>query len=213
METNKIHADRIGIPQSAAVTCVKPSGTVSQLVDSASGIHARHNPYYIRTVRGDKKDPLAKAMIEAGFPVEDDVMKPEHTYVFSFPMKADNDSVFRDDMTALEQLELWLTYQKSWCEHKPSVTISVKEHEWIEVGAWVYSNWEWMSGVSFLPFSDHTYRQAPYQDCTVEEYEAFLNKMPKGVDLNEILANFEKSDQTIGSQELACSGPDGCEII
>jgi ribonucleoside-diphosphate reductase alpha chain len=213
VETNKIHAARIGIPQSAAVTCVKPSGTVSQLVDSASGIHARHNPYYIRTVRGDKKDPLAKAMIEAGFPVEDDVMKPEHTYVFSFPMKADNDSVFRDDMTALEQLELWLTYQKSWCEHKPSVTISVKEHEWIEVGAWVYSNWEWMSGVSFLPFSDHTYRQAPYQDCTVEEYEAFLNKMPKGIDLNEILANFEKSDQTIGSQELACSGPDGCEII
>ena len=213
VETNKIHADRIGIPQSAAVTCVKPSGTVSQLVDSASGIHARHNPYYIRTVRGDKKDPLAKAMIEAGFPVEDDVMKPEHTYVFSFPMKADNDSVFRDDMTALEQLELWLTYQKSWCEYKPSVTISVKEHEWIEVGAWVYSNWEWMSGVSFLPFSDHTYRQAPYQDCTMEEYEAFLDKMPKGVDLNEILANFEKSDQTIGSQELACSGPDGCEII
>lgn len=213
VETNKIHADRIGIPQSAAVTCVKPSGTVSQLVDSASGIHARHNPYYIRTVRGDKKDPLAKAMIEAGFPAEDDVMKPEHTYVFSFPMKADNDSVFRNDMTALEQLELWLTYQKSWCEHKPSVTISVKEHEWIEVGAWVYSNWEWMSGVSFLPFSDHTYRQAPYQDCTVEEYEEFLDKMPKGVDLNEILANFEKSDQTIGSQELACSGPDGCEII
>ena len=211
VETNKQTAELLGINQSAAVTCVKPSGTVSQLVDSASGIHARHNPYYIRTVRADKKDPLAKAMVEAGFPVEDDVMKPEHTYVFSFPMKANPEAVFRTDKTAVEQLELWLKYQKHWCEHKPSVTISVKEHEWVEVGAWVYKNWDWMSGVSFLPFSDHTYRQAPYQDCTEGEYEEFKKKMPTDVNWKELLANYEFSDMTEGAQELACVAG-GCEI-
>ena len=211
VETNKLHAEAIGIPQSAAVTCVKPSGTVSQLVDSASGIHARHNPYYIRTVRADKKDPLAKAMVEAQFPVEDDVMKPEHTYVFSFPMKADPGAVFRTDMTAIEQLELWLKYQMHWCEHKPSVTITVKEHEWMEVGAWVYANWDWMSGVSFLPFSDHTYRQAPYQDCTKEEYEEFKTKMPEAVNWAELLSQFETTDMTEGAQELACVAGN-CEI-
>ena len=209
--TNKHYSEHIGIPQSAAVTCVKPSGTVSQLVDSASGIHARHNDYYIRTVRADKKDPLAKAMVDAGFPVEEDVMKPEHTYVFSFPMKADSNSVFRTDMTAIEQLELWLTYQKGWCEHKPSVTISVKENEWMEVGAWVYKNWDWMSGVSFLPFSDHTYRQAPYQDCTKQEYEKALKEMPKDVDWMALLAQYESTDMTEGAQELACVAG-GCEI-
>ena len=211
VETNKQTAELLGINQSAAVTCVKPSGTVSQLVDSASGIHARHNPYYIRTVRADKKDPLAKAMVEAGFPVEDDVMKPEHTYVFSFPMKANPEAVFRTDKTAVEQLELWLKYQKHWCEHKPSVTISVKEHEWVEVGAWVYKNWDWMSGVSFLPFSDHTYRQAPYQDCTESEYEEFKTKMPADVNWKELLANYEFTDMTEGAQELACVAG-GCEI-
>ena len=211
VETNKLHAEAIGIPQSAAVTCVKPSGTVSQLVDSASGIHARHNPYYIRTVRADKKDPLAKAMVEAQFPVEDDVMKPEHTYVFSFPMKADPGAVFRTDMTAIEQLELWLKYQMHWCEHKPSVTITVKEHEWMEVGAWVYANWDWMSGVSFLPFSDHTYRQAPYQDCSKEEYEEFKTKMPEAVNWAELLSQFETTDMTEGAQELACVAGN-CEI-
>ena len=211
VETNKLHAEAIGIPQSAAVTCVKPSGTVSQLVDSASGIHARHNPYYIRTVRADKKDPLAKAMVEAQFPVEDDVMKPEHTYVFSFPMKADPGAVFRTDMTAIEQLELWLKYQMHWCEHKPSVTITVKEHEWMEVGAWVYANWDWMSGVSFLPFSDHTYRQAPYQDCSKEEYEEFETKMPEAVNWAELLSQFETTDMTEGAQELACVAGN-CEI-
>lgn len=211
VETNKVHAEQIGINQSAAVTCVKPSGTVSQLVDAASGIHARHNPYYIRTVRADKKDPLAKAMVDAGFPVEDDVMKPEHTYVFSFPMKADPDSVFRTDMTAIEQLEVWKTYQVDWCEHKPSVTISVKEDEWMGVGAWVYDNWEFMSGVSFLPFSDHTYRQAPYQDCDESEYESHLAKMPKGVNWMELLAKYETTDMTEGAQELACVAG-GCEI-
>ena len=174
------------------------------MVDSASGIHARHNPYYIRTVRADKKDPLAQAMVEAGFPVEDDVMQPEHNYVFSFPMKADPESVFRMDMSAIEQLELWLKYQKHWCEHKPSVTISVKEHEWLEVGAWCYKHWEWMSGVSFLPFSDHTYRQAPYQDCTKEEYEKAKKDMPSDVNWMELLAKYESTDMTEGAQELAC---------
>jgi len=203
VETNKEWAKKIGINPSVAITCVKPSGTVSQLVDSGSGIHARHNDYYIRTVRGDKKDPLAKMMVDMGFPVEDDVMKPDNTWVFSFPMKAPENSVFRTDMTAIEQLELWKTYQIGWCEHKPSVTISVKEHEWMEVGAWVYENFEWMSGVSFLPHSDHVYRQAPYQDCTNEEYEAFLEKMPKDVDWTK-LAEYETNDMTVASQELAC---------
>tara|TARA_B100000683_G_scaffold48784_1_gene45891 strand:+ start:773 stop:2698 length:1926 start_codon:yes stop_codon:yes gene_type:complete len=211
VETNKKWAKKLGINRAVAITCVKPSGTVSQLVDAASGIHARHNPYYIRTVRGDKKDPLTKMMKDAGFPIEDDVMNPNHTSVFSFPMKVDNKSVFRTDMSAIEQLELWLTYQKSWCEHKPSVTITVKEHEWLEVGAWVYKHFDYMSGVSFLPFSDHTYKQAPYQDCDEKMYKDILNKMPKVVDWS-LLGEYEKSDMTIGSQELACSAAGGCEI-
>jgi ribonucleoside-diphosphate reductase alpha chain len=211
VETNKKWAKKLGINRSTAITCVKPSGTVSQLVDAASGIHARHNPFYIRTVRGDKKDPLTKMMVDAGFPVEDDVMNPNHTSVFSFPMKVDAKSVFRTDMSAIEQLELWLTYQKSWCEHKPSVTITVKEHEWLEVGAWVYEHFDYMSGVSFLPFSDHTYKQAPYQDCDEKLYKDILNKMPKIVDWS-LLGEYEKSDMTIGSQELACTAAGGCEI-
>ena len=210
VETNRVFAKKIGINQSVAVTCVKPSGTVSQLVDAASGIHARHNPYYVRTVRGDKKDPLTKLMTDVGFPVEDDVMNPSHTAVFSFPMKVDKGAVFRTDMTAIEQLKLWKVYQQAWCEHKPSVTISVKEHEWLDVGAWVYENFDTMSGVSFLPFSEHTYRQAPYQDIQKEEYEVLLNKMPKQIDWTK-LAEYEKTDMTIASQELACVAG-GCEI-
>ena len=210
VKTNKEYASKIGIPVAAAITCVKPSGTVSQLVDAASGIHARHNPFYIRTVRGDKKDPLTKMMVDAGFPVEDDVMNPSHTSVFSFPMKVHKSAVFRTDMTAIEQLELWLTYQKHWCEHKPSVTISVKEHEWLEVGAWVYANFDYMSGVSFLPFSEHTYQQAPYQDTNKEGYEFLKKQMPKQVDWTK-LAEYEMSDMTIGSQELACVAG-ACEI-
>ena len=208
--TNEKLAKKIGIPVSAAITCVKPSGTVSQLTDAASGIHARHNEYYIRTVRGDKKDPLTMYMEEAGFPIEDDVMNPNHTSVFSFPMKVDKKATFRTDMTAIEQLEHWLAYQKHWCEHKPSVTISVKENEWMEVGAWVYANFDWMSGVSFLPFSEHTYKQAPYQDCTEQEYKDLKAKMPKEVDWAQ-LAKYETQDMTIGSQELACVAG-GCEI-
>jgi len=211
VNTNKKFAESLGINQSTAITCVKPSGTVSQLVDSASGIHARHNPYYIRAVRGDKKDPLTKMMVEAGFPVEDDVMKPDSTVVFSFPIKCSDDAVFRTDMSAIEQLELWKTYQIHWCEHKPSVTISVKEHEWMEVGAWVYENFEHMSGVSFLPFSDHVYKQAPYQDTDEAGYKELLAKMPKDVDWAK-LSDYEKIDHTIASQELACSAG-GCEII
>jgi len=203
INTNKEWSDKLGIPQSVAATCVKPSGTVSQLVDAASGIHARHNPYYIRTVRADKKDPLAKLMIDMGFPVEDDVAKPDHTYVFSFPMKTSEEAVFRNDMSAIEQLELWLTYQKHWCEHKPSVTISVKEDEWFTVGAWVYENFDYMSGVSFLPFSDHSYKQAPYQDCSEDEYKAFKKNMPKEIDWTK-LSEYESTDQTEGVQMLAC---------
>ena len=210
IEVNKEFAKELGVNQSAAVTCVKPSGTVSQLVDAASGIHARHNPYYIRTVRGDKKDPLTKLMTEVGFPVEDDEMNPSHTAVFSFPMKVDRGAVFRTDLTAIQQLDLWKIYQEHWCEHKPSVTISVKEDEWMEVGAWVFKNFDQMSGVSFLPFSEHTYRQAPYQDCDREQYEKLLKVMPKDVDWSQ-LSKYETVDTTVASQELACTSG-SCEI-
>jgi ribonucleoside-diphosphate reductase alpha chain len=212
VKTNKEWSNKIGIPQSVAITCVKPSGTVSQLVDSASGIHARHAPYYIRTVRADKKDPLAKMMVDLGFPVEDDVTKPDHTYVFSFPMKGPENAIYRKDMSAIEQLELWLTYQRHFCEHKPSITVTVKEEEWPEVGAWVWNHFDEMSGVSFLPFSEHVYAQAPYQDCTKEEYEILAAKMPKNIDWTK-LADYEKTDTTVASQELACSAAGGCEII
>jgi ribonucleoside-diphosphate reductase alpha chain len=181
------------------------------LVDSASGIHARHAPYYIRTVRADKKDPLAKMMHEAGFPVEDDVTKPDHTWVFSFPVKGPKNGVYRKDMTAVEQLELWKIYQENWCEHKPSITVSVKEEEWMGVGAWTYENFDMMSGVSFLPFADHTYRQAPYQDCDKQQYNELKKKMPSA-DWSK-LSDYEKKDMTAGSQELACSAEGGCEIV
>ncbi len=214
LETNKEWAKKIGINPSAAITCVKPSGTVSQLVDSASGIHARHAPYYIRTVRADKKDPLATMMKDMGFPVESDVTKPDHTWVFSFPMKSPENAIYRNTMSAIEQLNMWLTYQRHWCEHKPSVTVSVKEHEWPEVGAWVYNHFNEMSGVSFLPFSDHVYKQAPYQDITKEEYEEWVKKMPdpKEVDWS-LLQHYEKYDATTGTQELACSASGGCELV
>ena len=210
VKVNREFASVLGIPASAAITCVKPSGTVSSLVDSASGIHARHAPSYIRTVRADKKDPLAKMMVEAGFPVEDDVTKPLHTHVFSFPMKSPEGAVCRKDMTAIEQLELWLKYQRHWCEHKPSITVSVKEHEWPEVGAWVWNHFDEISGVSFLPYSDHIYKQAPFQDCTKEEYELLKEKMPQNVDWSQ-LSKYEITDQTTSSQELACVAG-GCEL-
>jgi len=211
INTNKKLAKSLGIPQSTAVTTVKPSGTVSQLVDSASGIHARHNPYYIRTVRGDNKDPLTEFMIAQGIPSEPDVMKPDSTTVFSFPMEAPSSALCRQDMSAIDQLNIWLKYQRYWCEHKPSVTISVKEHEWLDVGSWVYNHFDEVSGISFLPFSEHTYKQAPYQDCTKEEYETMLSQMPKGIDWTA-LSEYEKEDTTTGSRELACTAG-VCEVV
>ena len=211
VNTNAAIAKQLNVPQSTAVTCVKPSGTVSQLVDAASGIHARHNPYYIRTVRGDNKDPLTQFLVAQGIPAEPDVMKPDSTTVFSFPMKSPTGAITRTAMTAIEQLKLWLTYQRHWCEHKPSVTISVKENEWMNVGAWVYEHFDEVSGISFLPFSEHTYQQAPYQDIDEAEYKEWVKKMPKKVDWNK-LSDFEKEDTTSGGRELACTAG-VCEIV
>jgi len=212
VETNKEYAEKLGINRAAAITCVKPSGTVSQLVDSASGIHARHNPYYVRTVRADNKDPLCKMMKEEGLPNEPDVSKPDHTTVFSFPAKSPKGAICRNDMTAWKQLSLWHTYAKEWCEHKPSVTVSVKEEEWVNTAAWVYENFDDISGISFLPFSDHSYRQAPYQDCTEKEYKELLKQMPKNVNWGA-LAEYETKDYTSASQEFACTSAGGCEIV
>lgn len=207
---NKEFAKKLGINPSAAITCTKPSGTVSTLVNSASGIHPRHAEYYIRTVRADRKDPLCQLMIDKGFPHEPCVTKPDSVTVFSFPMRAVG-SVTRKDISAIEHLELWLMYQQYWTEHKPSITVSVRECEWLDVGAWVYKNFDEISGISFLPFSDHTYRQAPFQDCTQEEYETMLARIPVNVNWSE-LQNYEKTDNTTGSQEFACGGG-SCEIV
>ena len=208
VDTNSEFATILGIPQSAAITCVKPSGTVSQLVDSASGIHARHSRYYIRRVRGDKKDPLSQFLAVAGVPVEDCVMRPDSTVVFSFPMKAPEGARLRDDLTALEHLDLWLMYQRHWCEHKPSVTISVKEDEWMDVGAWVWRHFDEVSGVSFLPWDGGSYRQAPYEECSKEVYEELLTKMPANIYWDTLS---EKDDNVEGAQTLACVAGH-CEI-
>tara|TARA_R110002033_G_scaffold10120_1_gene33150 strand:- start:3451 stop:5424 length:1974 start_codon:yes stop_codon:yes gene_type:complete len=209
--TNAEWAERLGIPVSTAITCVKPSGTVSQLVDSSSGIHARHSPYYIRTVRGDNKDPLTQFMKDQGIPNEPESQKPDQTTVFSFPVKSPVSAICTKDTTALEQLEMWLMYQRHWCEHKPSVTINVKKDEWFGVGAFVYENFDEMSGVSFLPFDDHTYQQPPYQDCSKTDYETLLSVMPEKIDWTK-LSNYELEDTTTGSQSLACSSG-VCEIV
>ena len=209
--TNAEWSDRLGIPQSAAITCVKPSGTVSQLVDSASGIHARHSPYYVRTVRGDNKDPLTTFMKDQGIPSEPDVFKPDQTTVFSFPVKAPNKAVVTSDLSAVDQLNMWLMYQRNWCEHKPSVTINVKKDEWFEVGTFVYEHFDEMSGVSFLPYNEHTYQQAPYQEIDKEEYKNILSTMPKTIDWSR-LSEYEKEDTTSSSQTFACTG-DVCEVV
>ena len=211
IDTNKEWAERLGVPVSAAITCVKPSGTVSQLVDAGSGIHARHSPYYVRTVRGDVKDPLTQLMIDQGVPSEPEVNHPDSTAVFSFPVKSPESAVTRNDMSALEQLELWKMYAMNWCEHKPSVTISVRDGEWMEVGAWVYRNFDICSGISFLPHSEHTYQQAPYQDCDEDTYQELLSQMPKNIDWTS-LGLYENEDNTAGSQTLACTGG-VCEIV
>ena len=206
-KTNVKYAKLLDIPESASITCVKPSGTVSQLVDSASGIHARHNDYYIRTIRMDKKDSIYEFLKDKGVSVEDEAYHPDTTAVFSFPIKAPTNSIMRNDKTALEQLENWLIYQRHWCEHKPSVTISVKDDEWMAVGAWVWEHFDELSGISFLPHSDHSYKQAPYQDCSKEEYEA-LKKVTPEVDFAELV---EVDDNTTGAQTLACTGG-SCEV-
>jgi len=211
VKTNKKLAEKLGIKQSAAVTCVKPSGTVSQLVDAASGIHARHNPFYIRTVRGDNKDPLTMFMKDKGVPAEPDFTAPDSVTVFSFPMKSPDHAITRYSLSAIEQLELWLKIADNYCEHKPSVTISVKEHEWLEVGSWCWDHFDSLSGISFLPFSDHSYKQAPYQDIKREDYSALLKDMPPVIDWTE-LQMYEQGDTTTGSQELACAGG-VCEIV
>ena len=210
IETNKKYAKALGIPQSTAITCVKPSGTVSQLVDSASGIHTRFSEYYIRTVRADNKDPLTEFMKSAGIPNEPDVMKPDSTTVFSFPMKAPEGA--ETELSSINQLNTWAIFQKYWCEHKPSVTISVKEDDWLKVGAWVYENFEDISGISFLPHSDHTYAQAPYQAINKDKYEELMKQMPENIDWSK-LAEFEKGiDTTSGSKELACTAG-VCEVV
>jgi len=212
VETNKKYAKMLGIPQSTAITCVKPSGTVSQLVDSASGIHARHSEYYIRTVRAGNTDPLTQFMKDAGIPSEPSVgIEHETTTVFSFPTKSPEGAITRTEMTAIEQLDYWLIFQRHWCEHKPSVTISVKKDEWMEVGAWVYKNFDEVSGISFLPFYDHVYKQAPYQDVEREEYLELKNIMPKSIDWSK-LSDYEKEDTTTGSKEFACVAG-SCEIV
>jgi ribonucleoside-triphosphate reductase (thioredoxin) len=208
---NSYWANILEIPESKSITCVKPSGTVSQLVDSASGIHARHSDFYIRTVRGDNKDPLTKFMIDQGIPNEPDAMKPESTTVFSFPIQSPQGSVVTSDMTAIEQLEMWLVYQRHWCEHKPSVTINVKSDEWFEVGAFVYNNFDEMSGVSFLPYNEHTYVQAPYQEIDRQQYEDLLLAMPKAIDWSK-LSDYEQEDNTVSMQTMACTG-DVCEMV
>ena len=211
VKINKEWSELLGISQATATTAIKPSGTVSQLVNSASGIHTRHNDYYIRRVRADSKDPIAQLMADQGIPCEDDVMKPNSVKVFAFPMKAPEGAILRNDRTAIEQLELWLTYQRYYCEHKPSVTVSVREHEWMEVGAWVYKHFDEVSGVSFLPHSDHTYQQAPYEDCSEDVYKGLLEAMPEAVDW-DLISEYELTDQTVGTKTLACTG-NICEIV
>jgi len=208
IETNKTWAARLGINPATAITCVKPSGTVSQLVNSASGIHPRFSPYYIRTVRADEKDPMSVYMEEAGFPVETSVTSAV-TKVFSFPVKAPEGAICTSEVGAMEQLKLWKTYQDHWCEHKPSITVYYKDDEFLPICAWMWDNFDMMSGISLLPYSDHVYQQAPYQEITEEMYMKLKSEMPD-FDWDE-MAKLESEDTTIGSQELACVGP-SCEL-
>jgi len=209
--TNRKWAKMLNIEPSAAITCVKPSGTVSQLVNAASGIHPRHNEYYIRTIRADKKDPLTQFLIDQGFPCEDAAEKPESTVVFSFPFKSPENAVTRKDISAIDHLTLWKIYANYWCEHKPSITVSLKESEWLGVADFVYNNFDDMSGISFLPMTEHMYKQAPYQDCNHETYTNLLERMPVDVNWKDF-SNYEKEDLTSGTQELACTS-DACEIV
>jgi ribonucleoside-diphosphate reductase alpha chain len=197
---------------SAAITCVKPEGTWSQLVGVSSGMHTWHSEYFLRTVRGHKTDPMSRFLQDVGIPVEDDLFDPDKTDVFSFPMQAPEGALTRNDLSAIEHLELWLTWQENWCEHKPSVTINVREREWMDVGAWVYKHFDQLSGISFLPHTEHIYKQAPYQDLTKQEYEQYLSKMPSNIRWADMVF-YEYADGTTGSQELACSADGGCEVV
>jgi ribonucleoside-triphosphate reductase len=208
--TNAKWAKKLGINPAAAITCVKPSGTVSQLVNSASGIHPRFSPYYIRTVRADTKDPMAQYMVEAGFPNEPDVTKPETTLVFSFPVKAPEGAVCTSEVGAMEQLRLWKVYQDHWCEHKPSITVYYRDEEFLDVCSWMWKNFDIMSGISLLPYSDHTYQQPPYQEITKEAYEEMSSTMP-GFDWDAMALWEQGTDMTLGAQELACAGG-SCEL-
>jgi ribonucleoside-triphosphate reductase len=208
VDENKSLAKAIGVPQSTACTAIKPEGTTSQLTDSASGLHTRHSKYYYRRVRGDVKDPLTQFMINQGVPYEPCVMKPESTVVFTFPKKAPEGALTRNDITAIQHLKLWLVYQRHYCEHKPSITVSVLEKEWPAVGAFVWEHFDEMSGVSFLPNDGGSYRQAPYEDCTEEDYNEMLKTIPTTIDWDSLI---EHTDNVIGTQTLACSAG-GCEI-
>jgi ribonucleoside-diphosphate reductase alpha chain len=208
---NEEWANRLGINVSTAITCIKPSGTVSQLVNSASGIHPRFSHHYIRTVRVDKRDPIYNFLKSEGVPVEDELLHPDSTAVFSFPVKSPDTSVLVKDRNAIEQLELWKVYAEHWCEHKPSITVYVKENEWLEVGAWCYKNFDILSGVSFLPYSGHTYEQAPYQEITEESYQQAVDKFPREIHW-ERLKDFESEDTTSIQPELACSAGGSCDI-
>jgi ribonucleoside-diphosphate reductase alpha chain len=211
IRTNNDVANKMGINPSTAITTAKPSGTVSQLTASSSGMHPWHNDYYIRSVRGDNKDPITQFMKDMGIPNEPDVTKPDHTTVFYFPQKAPKGALTRTDISAVEHLEIWKVYKQHWTEHNPSVTISVREGEWIEVANWVYENWDYVGGISFLPYSDHTYRQAPYQDCDESTYKQFMADMPKEIDWS-LLSAYEQEDTTTGTQTLSCSAGN-CEIV
>lgn len=211
IDTNKEWAEILGINQSVAITTVKPSGTVSQLVDAASGLHARHSPYYIRSVRADNKDPLTWFMKDAGIPWEPEIIKPDQITVFYFPIKSPEGAYIRDDFTAIQQLEYWKKIKTEWCEHNPSITVSVRENEWPEVGGWVYNNFDLLSGVSFLPHSDHVYKQAPYDACTEEKYLEVLEKMPKEINWGD-LKFYEMEDSTSGMQTLSCTSG-SCEVV
>lgn len=210
IETNALWAENLGINPSLATTTVKPAGTTSSLSNTASGIHPRHSEYYIRTVRQDNKDPLTQFLKDAGVPWEPCVMRPESTTVFSFPIKSPDGALTRKDITAIDHLNLWMTYNKHWTEHQVSVTVNVKEHEWVSVAGWVYDNFDDITGISFLPYDTGTYKQAPFQECSKEEYEALLGQMPSVIDWS-ILSDYEKEDATTGVRELACAGG-SCEI-
>ena len=210
IDINKEWSSILGIQQSVAITTVKPSGTVSQLVDSASGIHPRYAKYYIRTVRNDKKDPLSQFLIDAGVPYEPDVTKPDSTLVFSFPMKSPDLAVTAKEVSAIEQLELYLTYSKFWSEHNISITVYLQESEWLQVGAWVYEHFNEINGISFLPYSDHSYRQAPYQPISEEKYNELTEKRVD-IDWSKFTVK-EHEDSTVGAKQYACSGG-SCEII